>query len=63
VTREAEPGQTNQAGPFLTVGDVEVWPLGEHRFRVVSPDASDEVQGFEPARQWAPELRAHVSAG
>jgi hypothetical protein len=48
--------QTNAAGPFLTVGDVSLWALGEQRFRVEAPKDSREVEGFQQARQLAHEL-------
>jgi hypothetical protein len=40
------------------VGDVSVQAVGEERFRGVAGDDSQEVEGFEQARQ-----RAHEPAG
>jgi hypothetical protein len=48
-----EPWQTNAAGPFLTIGEVSVWTLGGDRFRVESPDGSQEVEGIDRARELA----------
>jgi hypothetical protein len=48
--------ETGAAGAFLTLGEVEVWALGEQRFRVVSPNGSEEVEGFEQARERSREL-------
>ena len=57
VKPEPEPWQTNAPGAFLTIGDVSVvWTLGEQRFRVVSPDGDEEVEGFAEARRLARQL-------
>jgi hypothetical protein len=56
VKPEPEPWQTNAPAPFLTIGDVSVWALGDQRFRVVAPDDSREVEGFAPARELAHRL-------
>jgi hypothetical protein len=44
------------AGAFLTVDDVEVWALGEQRFRVVSAEDTQEVEGLQQARELAQQL-------
>jgi hypothetical protein len=48
------------AGPFLVVegSDATVWALGEERFRVEHPEGSQEVEGFERARQLAHQIAA-----
>jgi len=56
TTRQPEPWQTNEPGPFLSVCDVHVFALGEDRFRLAWPDGEREVEGFEPARELAHEL-------
>ncbi len=54
---EPEPWQTNAAGPFLAVGRVSVWALGEDRFRIETPEeGSREVKGIERARELAHQL-------
>jgi hypothetical protein len=53
---EPEPWQTDAAGPFLTVGEVSVGALGGDRFRVESPEGSQEVEGIDRARELAHEL-------
>jgi ketosteroid isomerase-like protein len=50
VDREPEPWQTSAAVPFLTIGEVSVWVLGGDRFRVESPEGSQEVEGIDRAR-------------
>jgi hypothetical protein len=58
--REPEPWETNAAGPFCTMrrahGTVEVWALGEQRFRVVAPGHEQEITGHDAAVQAAEEL-------
>lgn len=51
-----EAWQTNAAGPFLVIGDVQVWACGSDRFRVVSADGERPVEGFDGARHLAREL-------
>jgi hypothetical protein len=60
MDREPEPWQVTHPPPFLAVEDwdVAVWALGDQRFRVEHPDGSQEVEGFERARQLAHELAA-----
>ena len=48
--------ETGSAEPFLRVGPVSVWALGGQRFRVQSPSADEELEGFEQARRRAHEL-------
>jgi hypothetical protein len=56
VDHEPAAWETNATGPFLSVGEVAVYALGENRFRLLWPDGEREVEGFEPARQLAHEL-------
>jgi hypothetical protein len=56
MDREPDPWQSGEPGPFLTVGEVEVWALGEQRFRVVWPDGERVVEGYKRAEQVAKEL-------
>ena len=56
VDREPAAWETNAAGPFLGVGEVAVYALGEDRIWLVSPAGEREVEGFELARQLAHEL-------
>jgi hypothetical protein len=56
---DREPGapETGAAGPFLTIGDVSIWALGDQRFRVESPSGAEEiVHGIHDARRRAHEL-------
>jgi hypothetical protein len=56
VDPEPAAWETSAAGPFLSVGEVAVYALGEDRFRLIAPDGEREVEGFEPARQLAREI-------
>ena len=56
MEREPEAWETSAAGPFLTIGAVSVWALGNDRFRIESPAGDEEVVGFEEARRRAREL-------
>ena len=58
VDREPEAWETNAAGPFMTIGEVGVYALGQDSFRVVWPGGEREVDGLEPARSLAHELAA-----
>jgi hypothetical protein len=57
---EPEPWQTDAAAPFLTIetphGVVEVWALGEDRFRIAAPGHEQLVVGFVEAERTADEL-------
>jgi hypothetical protein len=56
ASREPDPWQSGEPGPFLTIGEVEVWALGEQRFRIVSAEGTQEVEGFQRARDLAHQL-------
>jgi hypothetical protein len=58
VDRDRKPAawETSASGPFLSVGEVDVYALGEERFRLIAPEGEREVEGFEPARQPVREL-------
>jgi hypothetical protein len=50
--------------PFLTIetprGVVEVWALGEDRFRITAPGREQLVVGFDEAARTADELAARL---
>jgi hypothetical protein len=56
MTRKPDPWQTNEARPFLTIGDVSVSALGDQRFRIESASGEVEVAGFQEAQRRAREL-------
>jgi len=56
VDREPAAWETNAPPPFLTIGEVEVYALGQDRFRVFWPDGEREVEGYSNAEQLADEL-------
>ena len=56
MDREPDPWQSGEPGPFLTTGEVELWALGDQRFGVVSAGGTQEVDGFQQARDLAHEL-------
>ena len=60
VTSNPATWETNATGPFLTIGEVEVYALGQDRFRLVAPAVERDVEGFEPARQLPHELAASL---
>ena len=60
MTSEPAAWETNATGPFLTIGEVEVYALGQDRFRPVAPAVERDVEGFEHARQLAHELAASL---
>jgi hypothetical protein len=55
--RQPEPWETNAAGAFLQLprarGTVEVWALGDQRFKVVAPGQEEVVMGYAEARERA----------
>jgi len=56
MDRELEAWEASAARPFLTIGEVSVWSLGNQRFQVQSPLGIDDIEGFEEARRRAREL-------
>ena len=59
--REPEPCESGAASPFLWIetprGNVEVWALGEDRFRITAPGGQEQiVTGFEGAERAADAL-------
>jgi hypothetical protein len=58
--RKPEPWESGAAPPFLWIetaqGNVEVWALGEDRFRLTAPGQEQIVTGFEEAERTADEL-------
>ena len=56
MDRQPAPWETNAPGAFLSIGEVDVYALGEDRFRVVRPEGEREIEGFSAARQLAHDL-------
>jgi hypothetical protein len=58
--RQPEPWESSASGPFVTIegahGTVEIWALGQQRFRVRAPGHEEVVVGHEPAHRRAHEL-------
>jgi hypothetical protein len=58
--REPEPWESGASAPFLWIetarGNVEVWALGEDRFRVTAPGHEEIVVGFEETEKAADAL-------
>jgi hypothetical protein len=58
--REPEAWESGAAAPFLWIetprGDVEVWALGEDRFRINAPGHEQLVTGFDEAERTADAL-------
>jgi hypothetical protein len=62
--RKSELWESGAAGPFLSIdteqGAVEVWALGEDRFRITAPGHVQIVTGFKKADQTAAALAARL---
>jgi hypothetical protein len=56
VDRTPAAWKTSTAEPLLRIGQVSVWPLGGHRFRVQSAFVDEEVESFQQARRRARKL-------
>jgi hypothetical protein len=58
--RKPEPCESGAAAPFLTIekprGVVEVWALGEDRFKITAPGHEQLVTGFDEAERTADAL-------
>jgi hypothetical protein len=58
--REPEPWESGASAPFLWIetaqGDVEVWALGQDRFRITAPGHEQLVTGFDEAERAADAL-------
>jgi hypothetical protein len=58
--REPEPRESGAAAPFLSIekprGVVEVWALGEDRFRITAPGHEQIVSGYDEAERAADAL-------
>jgi hypothetical protein len=56
--REPEPWESGAAAPFLRIetaqGNVDVWALGEDRFRITATGYEQLVVGFEVAARGNP---------
>jgi hypothetical protein len=57
--REPEPWESGAAAPFLWIetprGNLEVWALGEDRFRITAPGAQQAGQKTAPGVARSPE--------
>jgi hypothetical protein len=67
MERQPEPWQlTAAAGPCVTLdspnGPVELWVLGQHRYRVTAPNGERVVEGFQRSREVAHELAAQLDS-
>ena len=53
--REPEPWESGAAAPFLWIetpqGNVEVWALGEDRFRITAAGHEQIVTGYDEAER------------
>jgi len=62
--REPEPWESGAASPFLWIetprGNVEVWALGEDRFRITAPGHEQNVVGFKEAERTTDVLAAQL---
>jgi hypothetical protein len=62
--REPEPWESGAAAPFLWIetprGNVEMWALGEDRFRITAPEQEQIVTGFEEAEKVADSLAERI---
>jgi hypothetical protein len=65
--RTPEPWESGAAAPFLWIetaqGNVEVWALGEDRFRITAPGHEQLVTGFDEAERTAGALAARFGVG
>jgi len=60
--REREPWEGGAAGPFLWIegSPVEVWALGEDRFRITAAGHEQIVTGYDEAERTADALAARL---
>jgi hypothetical protein len=62
MAQEPEPWQSGAAGPCVTIdsprGPIELWVLGEERYRVKASDGERVVEAFQQAREVAHGLAA-----
>ena len=58
--RKPEPWESGAAAPFLRIetaqGNVEMWALGEDRFRITAPGHEQLVTGYDEAERAADAL-------
>jgi hypothetical protein len=58
--RKPQPWQSGAAAPFLTIetprGVVEMWALGQDRFRITAPGHEQLVTGYDEAERTADAL-------
>jgi hypothetical protein len=55
---EPEPWESGAAAPFLSIegSPVEVWALGEDRFKITAPGQEQLVTGYDEAERAADAL-------
>jgi hypothetical protein len=62
--RKPEPWESGASGPFLWIetarGNVEVWALGEDRFRITAPGHEQIVVGYPEAERVADAVAERV---
>ena len=62
--REPEPWESGAAAPFLWIetaqGNVEVWALGEDRFKITAPGHEQVITGFEEVEKAADALAGRL---
>jgi hypothetical protein len=66
--REPEPWESGAASPFLWIetpqGTVEMWALGEDRFRITAPNGHEQlVTGYYEAERTADALAGRPGLG
>jgi hypothetical protein len=65
--RKPEPWESGASAPFLWIetgqGNVEVWALGEDRFRITAPGFEQLVTGYEQAERAADALAKQLRLG
>ena len=60
--RMPEPWESGAAGPFLWIegSPVEVWALGEDRFKITAPGHEQVITGFEEVEKAADALAGRL---
>ena len=62
--RKPEPWESGAAAPFLWIetarGNVEVWALGEDRFKITAPGHEQVITGFEEVEKAADALAGRL---
>ena len=62
--RKPEPWESGAAAPFLWIetpqGNVEMWALGEDRFKITAPGHEQVITGFEEVEKAADALAGRL---